>query len=50
MLLDQTWVLDWNTSARGFYESIGAKGLSEWIPYRVTGDALTELAASRTMD
>ncbi len=47
------WVLDWNTPARGFYESIGAQGLTEWIPYRVAGDALTalaELAASRTMD
>ena len=38
------WVLDWNTSARGFYESIGAQGLTEWIPYRVTGEALTDLA------
>jgi len=38
------WVLDWNTSARGFYESIGAQGLTEWIPYRVTGEALTGLA------
>jgi GNAT superfamily N-acetyltransferase len=39
------WVLDWNTSARGFYESIGAQGLTEWIPYRVTGEALTDLAS-----
>src|SRR6056297_2695964 len=38
------WVLDWNTSARGFYESIGAQGLTEWIPYRVTGEDLTGLA------
>ncbi len=38
------WVLDWNTGARGFYESIGAQGLTEWIPYRVTGEALTDLA------
>jgi GNAT superfamily N-acetyltransferase len=42
------WVLDWNTPARGFYESIGARGLTEWIPYRVTGDALTDLASDRT--
>ncbi|HEV8025637.1 MAG TPA: GNAT family N-acetyltransferase [Candidatus Nanopelagicales bacterium] len=39
------WVLDWNTPARGFYESIGAQGLTEWIPYRVTGEALTDLAS-----
>ena len=42
------WVLDWNTPARGFYESIGARGLTEWIPYRVTGDALTDLASDST--
>lgn len=39
------WVLDWNTPARDFYESIGADALTEWIPYRVTGDSLAELAA-----
>jgi GNAT superfamily N-acetyltransferase len=39
------WVLDWNAPARGFYESIGAQALTEWIPYRVTGAALSELAA-----
>jgi GNAT superfamily N-acetyltransferase len=38
------WVLDWNAPARGFYESIGAQALTEWIPYRVTGDQLTALA------
>ena len=38
------WVLDWNDPARGFYESIGARALTEWIPYRVTGDQLTALA------
>lgn len=40
------WVLDWNAAARGFYESIGARALTEWIPYRATGDDLTELASS----
>lgn len=39
------WVLDWNEAARGFYASIGADALTEWIPYRVTGEALTELAS-----
>ena len=37
------WVLDWNP-ARGFYESIGANALTEWIPYRLTGEALREMA------
>jgi len=38
------WVLDWNESARGFYSSIGAEALTEWIPYRVSGTALARLA------
>ena len=38
------WVLDWNTPARGFYESLGANALTEWIPYRVTGENLMTLA------
>jgi GNAT superfamily N-acetyltransferase len=37
------WVLDWNP-ARGFYHAIGAEALTEWIPYRVSGPALAELA------
>jgi len=40
------WVLDWNTPARGFYESLGANALTEWIPYRVTGEALRRLVSS----
>lgn len=38
------WVLDWNTSSRDFYEAHGATALTEWIPYRVTGAALPQLA------
>lgn len=38
------WVLDWNESAREVYRHIGAEDLSEWIPYRVSGTALQELA------
>jgi GNAT superfamily N-acetyltransferase len=38
-------VLDWNQSAIRFYESLGAQAQSEWTIYRVTGDALTALAA-----
>ena len=38
-------VLDWNAPAIAFYESLGAKAQDEWMIYRVTGDALTTLAA-----
>jgi GNAT superfamily N-acetyltransferase len=38
------WVLHWNTPARDFYHSLGAQPMDEWIPYRVTGDALAALA------
>ena len=39
-------VLDWNVDAIRFYESLGARPMSEWTIYRVTGDALCLLAAS----
>jgi diamine N-acetyltransferase len=44
------WVLDWNSPARGFYESIGAQALTEWIPYRVSGDTLGSLAQRSSSD
>lgn len=37
-------VLHWNP-ARTFYHRIGADHLDEWLPYRLTGDALARLAA-----
>jgi len=37
-------VLDWNTPAIEFYESIGAQAQSEWIGYRLTGEALAAFA------
>lgn len=37
-------VLDWNEPARGFYRSIGATEVDEWITNRVTDDALREIA------
>lgn len=40
-------VLDWNRPAIDFYESIGARGLAEWQPYRLTGDALVHFAADK---
>ncbi|WP_431857740.1 N-acetyltransferase family protein [Azospirillum sp.] len=36
-------VLNWNP-ARGFYDRIGFKQMEEWLPYRLTGDALHALA------
>jgi GNAT superfamily N-acetyltransferase len=40
----QWWVLDWNTPAIEFYKSLGAKAMDSWTVYRVSEDALTELA------
>ena len=37
-------VLDWNTPAIDFYESLGAQCMKEWKTYRVIGDALSALA------
>lgn len=39
-------VLNWNTPAIGFYESLGARPQDEWTVYRLTGDALTKAARS----
>ena len=39
-------VLDWNEPSIRFYRSIGAVGMDEWTVQRLTGDALTRLAAS----
>ena len=38
-------VLDWNSPARGFYESLGAVAMDEWTVHRLTGPALHDLAA-----
>ena len=37
-------VLDWNEPAIGFYRGIGASPVSGWTVYRLTGEALEELA------
>jgi GNAT superfamily N-acetyltransferase len=37
-------VLDWNTAAQRFYESLGATILPDWRITRVTGEALQRLA------
>ncbi|GAB3458898.1 GNAT family N-acetyltransferase [Actinophytocola sediminis] len=41
----QWWVLDWNKPAIGFYESLGATPMDDWTVYRVSGTALSQLAA-----
>jgi GNAT superfamily N-acetyltransferase len=38
-------VLDWNTPAIEFYESLGAKLHKEWLRMRVEGEALSKLAS-----
>jgi GNAT superfamily N-acetyltransferase len=38
-------VLDWNVDAIGFYRRIGATPMSEWTTYRLTGEALAQLAS-----
>lgn len=38
-------VLDWNTPAIEFYESLGARAMKEWLTMRVTGEALRSLAS-----
>ncbi len=38
------WVLDWNKPSIDFYKSIGAVAMDEWTTYRMTGDAIKNLA------
>ncbi len=37
-------VLDWNEPAIGFYESLGAKPMSDWRIMRLSGEALQRMA------
>ena len=37
-------VLDWNTPAIKFYEALGARQMKEWLPMRVEGEELQQLA------
>ena len=37
-------VLDWNTPSIDFYKSLGAVPMDDWTVFRLTGDALDELA------
>lgn len=38
-------VLDWNQLAIDFYNRIGARPLSDWTTFRMTGEALRDLAS-----
>lgn len=37
-------VLEWNEPALAFYRTLGARAMEDWVPHRVTGEALTALA------
>ncbi len=39
------WVLDWNEPSIGFYMKLGAVPMEDWTVYRVTGQALEDLAS-----
>ena len=41
-------VLDWNATAIGFYDSLGATAKTDWITRRLSGDALVRLAMSHS--
>lgn len=40
-------VLTWNELAISFYKQIGAKSMDDWTSFRLTGDALAQLAGAR---
>ena len=40
----QWWVLDWNEPAIEVYRAIKAQAMDEWTVYRVSGQALIDLA------
>jgi GNAT superfamily N-acetyltransferase len=40
----QWQVLDWNVPAIGFYETLGAKALKEWVTMRVSDAGIVRLA------
>jgi GNAT superfamily N-acetyltransferase len=42
-------VLDWNP-ARGFYERLGYGWIRNWLPYRLSGEALAALASSSSKE
>ena len=43
-------VLDWNEPSIAFYRALGAVPMDEWTVFRLTDDALSDLAASSSTD
>ncbi len=41
------WVLRWNAPSIGFYESMGARAMDEWLHYRMDGAQLLALAGEQ---
>lgn len=41
------WVLDWNETAINLYKRLGAKPMDKWTVFRVTGQALQDLAQQK---
>jgi GNAT superfamily N-acetyltransferase len=41
-------VLTWNELAISFYKQIGARPMDDWTSFRLTGDALAQIAGERT--
>lgn len=39
--------LDWNEPSRRFYESLGSESKDEWIGYRLSGQALLDMASKK---
>jgi GNAT superfamily N-acetyltransferase len=42
-------VLDWNAPSIGFYKKLGAVPLDEWTTFRLSGEALTRLGGSASL-
>ena len=40
------WVLNWNTPAIDFYQSVGAVPMDEWTVFRLTDEALEDFGAA----
>jgi GNAT superfamily N-acetyltransferase len=43
-------VLTWNELAISFYKRIGAKHMDDWTTFRLTGDALAQMAGERNKE
>jgi GNAT superfamily N-acetyltransferase len=41
-------VLNWNELAINFYKQIGARPMDDWTSFRLTGDALSQMAAAKS--